>query len=99
MNVTLVYFGGCPNWQEADARLRAALVATGHDDVVVEHRQVTTAAEAEAVQFRGSPTILVDGRDPFLRQDSPVGLSCRVYATKDGLAGCPTVDDLMSVLT
>ncbi len=39
------------------------------------------------MQFRGSPTVLVDGWDPFLDPASPVGLSCRVYRTEDGVTG------------
>jgi hypothetical protein len=51
------------------------------------------------VGFRGSPTVLVDGRDPFLDRDSPVGrLACRVDRTEDGLAGAPTVDQLVAAL-
>lgn len=38
------------------------------------------------------------GRDPFADPDSPVGLSCRVHRTSDGLAGAPTVEQLAAVL-
>lgn len=58
-----------------------------------------TLEAAQRVGFRGSPTILVDGRDPFASGDEPVGLSCRVYATPDGPAGAPTTDQLREVLT
>jgi hypothetical protein len=50
------------------------------------------------VGFRGSPTVLVDGRDPFADRQAPVGLSCRVYSTPEGLAGAPTVAQLIEVL-
>jgi hypothetical protein len=50
------------------------------------------------MQFRGSPTVLVDGRDPVLDRDAPVGLSCRVYRTVDGLAGSPTLEQLVAAL-
>lgn len=98
MNVALLYFGGCPNWREADLRLRAALAHVGRDDVTLEYRQVTTNEEAKALGFRGSPTVLVNGRDLFADSEGPVGLSCRVYRTKDGLAGSPTVDELVEAL-
>ena len=98
MHVALLYFDGCPSWRLADDRLREALVRAGRDDIVVEHRQVATPEEAEAMQFRGSPTLLVDWRDPFLDWDSPVGLSCRVYRIGDRLAGAPTVEQLIAVL-
>ena len=35
-----------------------------------------TDAEAEALGFTGSPTILVDGLDLFGQRDAVVGLSC-----------------------
>jgi len=94
----LVYFDGCPNWQVADERLRAALVAVGRPDDAVELVLVSTPEEAEATQFRGSPTVLVDGRDPFSDPDAPVGLACRLYRTEQGLAGSPTVEQLVEVL-
>lgn len=30
MDVELVYFVGCPNWQQAERRLREALASAGH---------------------------------------------------------------------
>ncbi len=98
MHVSLLYFDGCPNWQVADKRLREALAQVGRGDVTVNYREVTTPEQAEATQFRGSPTVLVNGRDPFLDEGSPVGLSCRVYRTEDGLAGSPTVEQLVAAL-
>ena len=98
MDVTLLYFDGCPNWQVADGRLREALTRAGRDDVRVQHRQITTPEQAEAVGFLGSPTVLIGGRDPFADPDTPVGLSCRVYRTEAGLAGAPTVESLLAVL-
>jgi hypothetical protein len=98
VSVTLLYFEGCPYWRVAEDRLHEALARVGSDAVDVKYRQIESPEEAEAVQFRGSPTLLIDGRDPFLDRESPVGLSCRVYRTPDGLAGSPTVEQLVSVL-
>jgi hypothetical protein len=98
MDVKVLFFDGCPNWEVADERLREALNQAGRSDVRVEHHRVTTPEEAEAVRFRGSPTILVNGQDPFADPDAPVGLSCRVYRTDAGLAGAPTVEQLLTVL-
>jgi len=50
------------------------------------------------VRFTGSPTILVDGRDPFARAETTFGLTCRVYETPDGLAGSPTPDQVRAAL-
>lgn len=93
--VTLLYFDGCPNWRATDERLRALQDELGFS---VERQKVDTAEEAERIGFRGSPTILVDGRDPFARGDEPVGLSCRIYQTPDGPTGAPTHEQLRSAL-
>ena len=52
----------------------------------------------ERLRFRGSPTVLVEGRDPFAEESDPVGLSCRVFGTPGGLRGAPTVEQLVEVL-
>ncbi len=95
MNVTLLYFQGCPNWTVADARLAAL---SDELDLTVERRLVQTPEEAEAAGFRGSPTILVDGRDPFATGDEPPGLACRIYQTPQGPQGAPTVEQLRAAL-
>jgi glutaredoxin len=95
VKIELLYFDGCPNCTVADERLRALADDLG---ITVAHHKVETPEEAEEMGFRGSPTILVDGRDPFARGDEPVGLSCRIYQTPDGLAGSPTTEQLQTAL-
>lgn len=94
MDVTLLYFDGCPNWRTTAERLTELADDLGF---TLTRRKVETPEQAETEGFRGSPTVLVDGRDPFA-EDEPVGLSCRVYRTPDGLAGAPTLDQLREVL-
>lgn len=96
MNVTLLYFDDCPNWRVADSHLRT--LAAEHPEMVIERRIVDTVEDAEATRFRGSPSIIVDGVDPFAHPDSPVGLACRVYQTPNGPAGSPTLEQLRSVV-
>jgi len=97
VEITLHYFDGCPNWRTAGARVREVLDATGRSDIPVTHEKVETPEEAERLGFVGSPTLLVDGRDPFATPGAPVGLACRIYRTPDGLAGSPTVEQLIEV--
>ena len=95
MKLELLYFDDCPNWKVAAERLDKVAGGRG---LSVERRLVTTPEEAEVARFRGSPTILVDGRDPFAAGDEPFGLACRVYQTPDGPAGSPTTEQLGAVL-
>lgn len=98
MRLQLLYFDDCPHWQVADARLREALEALGRT-VEVEKILVTTAEQAERWRFCGSPSILVDGEDPFAQPGMSVGLSCRLYRTPQGAVGSPTVEQLVDVLS
>lgn len=91
----LLYFPGCPHWHLAEQRLSEVAARFG---LQIEHQLVTTEEEAERVSFRGSPTILIDGVDPFAEGDDPIGLSCRIYRTPDGHAGSPTSEQIAEVL-
>lgn len=95
-NVILLHTDDCPNWRTAERHL-----STLQDelDLAVETRVVTSVEEAEATGFRGSPTILVDGTDPFGDEATPVGLACRLYRSPDGLTGTPTIDMLRDALS
>ena len=66
MEIGLVYFEGCPNWQLADAT------------TPVSYRIVGSLDEAGQPGFRGSPGILVCGRGRFARPGGPAGLACRL---------------------
>jgi hypothetical protein len=98
MDVTLQYFDGCPSWQQAETRLRAALDRTGHMDVEITRQVVASHDEAKAIGFTGSPTILLDGRDAFPEPEAPIGLLCRLYETGDGLRGSPSMDQLVEAI-
>ena len=104
MEARVVYFDGCPCWRTAAERLGHALMLIGQDEVQVGLVEVRSEADAASSGFAGSPTILIDGDDLF---PGPLhgpalaagGLSCRLYPTSTGLAGAPSVDDLVSALT
>lgn len=99
MQVRVVYFDGCPSWQIAHQRLIEALTRVGRSDTAVTLVRVGSDADARAAGFAGSPTILLDGRDLFPGAAIPDGLACRLYPTATGLAGSPTVEDLVIALT
>lgn len=96
MDVTLLYFDDCPNWKVIDAHLRE--LASERDDLTISYQYVDTPEQAEQYRFRGSPSITVDGVDPFAGRDTEFGLSCRVYQTPDGPAGSPTIEQLREAL-
>ena len=93
--VTLLYSEGCPNWRLAEERLARLADEFGF---TLTRRALGTTEDAHAEGFRGSPTVLVGGIDPFPAGDQPVGLSCRVYETPGGLAGSPTYEQLRDAL-
>ncbi|MBI4941003.1 MAG: thioredoxin family protein [Actinobacteria bacterium] len=96
MDITLLYFDGCPNWKIADQRLTE--IAARRPDITVTRRRVETLEEAERVGFRGSPSVLLDGVDPFADGGAGIGLACRLYATPGGPAGVPTLDQLRAAI-
>ena len=99
VKLQLQYFDECPSWHEVDARLREALDAVGRADVEIEHVLVSTPEAAAEMSFHGSPSVLVNGIDPFAQPGAMVGLACRLYRTSSGLAGAPTVEQLIMVLS
>lgn len=96
MKVTLLFFNACPNWQATNDNLEALAVEFGFR---LDRHHVETDEDAQRLQFRGSPTVLIDGRDVFASGDEPIGLSCRMYRSDQGLAGAPSVAQLRDKLT
>jgi hypothetical protein len=97
MKVQILYFDGCPHWTVMEERLRGALDLSG-SAATIERCLVDTPEAAERYRFAGSPSILLDGRDPFPTTPGAIGLMCRVYSTPDGPAGAPTLEQLVKVV-
>lgn len=98
MKITIQYFDGCPHWKVADQRVRRVLQSVSASDVTLDYERIDSPEMAERVGFHGSPTILVDDRDPFITGVEQVGMSCRVFRTEDGIQGAPTVAELRKLL-
>jgi DNA-binding transcriptional LysR family regulator len=92
MRITLQYFDGCPNWQITHDHLND-LVTEGLDAAIV-YELIDSHEMAVSRDFRGSPTVLVEGADPFFDRHGQAGLACRIYETEAGPAGSPTLDQL-----
>ena len=98
MKIEILYFDGCPTYRPAQEALKQALSEEGID-VRIQLLAVNTDEEAQRMQFPGSPTIRVNGRDLFPAPElQDVGLGCRTYATPEGLRGTPTKDMLREAL-
>lgn len=95
MDVTLLYFDDCPNWQTTESFLTELRLEYGF---ALQRRQVATVLEAEQIGFRGSPTVLIDGLDPWAGPNAPVGMACRLHRSPDGLTGSPTEEMLREAL-
>ena len=67
-------------------------------DTEISYQGIESQDEAEKLQFRGSPTILVSGHDPFADPDASVGLLCRVYRTGQRSSGSPGIAALQRIL-
>jgi hypothetical protein len=98
MRIQVLHIEDCQNWEEAGRRLTIALARQKDTTSAVEFRLLRTAEETAAVPFAGSPTITVDGDDLFPGADRVDDLACRIYFTPDGLAGVPTVEQLVEAI-
>jgi hypothetical protein len=98
MKIELLYFDGCPTYRSAQEALKQALSEEGID-ARIQLLAVNTDEEAQRMQFPGSPTIRVNGRDLFpAPEPQDDGLGCRMYTTPEGLRGTPTKEMLREAL-
>jgi len=98
MEIEILVVPDCPNETLAAQRLRHALDEAGLSGTGVTTRTVTGQAEAEQFGFTGSPTILIDGREPFAEPGAAPGVSCRIYRTPNGVGGAPDTSQLRTAL-
>lgn len=99
MEIEILSVPDCPNLAVMRSRLDEALGAGGIE-ASVRQREIVTAADAEAAGMRGSPTLLIDGHDPFPAGVEAGSLSCRLYRNPEGgpLGGAPSVAQLLEAL-
>ena len=97
MELIMLTVPDCPNAAALEERLAAVL--TDYPDAVVRRRQVADEQEAAETGMAGSPTLLINGTDPFAVPGQAPGLSCRLYRDATGRpAGAPSVADLRRAL-
>ena len=86
----------CPHRDLAVARASQALRDAGFPSTV-DVVELATPEEADRVGFHGSPTVLIDGADPFPTSESATW-ACRLYRTEEGLEGAPSLTQLRAAL-
>jgi hypothetical protein len=97
MDIVLLAVPGCPHAALLERRL-AALLA-GRPGVRVVRREVRDAGQARRWGMRGSPTLLVDGADPFPSMGTGPAMACRLYWDESGRpGGVPAAAVLASLL-
>lgn len=94
MKLEVLHVTDCPNLEPMLERLAEAT------DLPIDVREIITDDEAAALGMNGSPTLLVDGIDPFASHDACAsGVSCRLYRDPDGrIVPAPSVDQLRAAL-
>ena len=98
MDVELLVVPDCPNDGPAQRVLLEAAELARMGQMSVRRVVVQTQEQAEKLGFVGSPSFFVDGRDVFPADAGSPGVACRVYATREGPAGVPSVVDLRDAL-
>lgn len=93
IKIEVQYFNGCPNSMAALEMVKK-IVAESKLQIDFEEILVETQETAEKYKFRGSPTILINGKDvKGLEENKTPSLSCRYYQN-----GLPTEDEIREMV-
>ena len=84
MDISPLYFDGYPNHHETRASLEALLDEAGRDGTI-QSVNVDSPERAEALEFRGSPTVLINGDDPFLDTHESCSRQCTHIGIHEGV--------------
>ncbi|WP_416956048.1 alkylmercury lyase [Streptomyces sp. Agncl-13] len=96
MRITVLTVPDCPNAPLVRERIEQALDGRAAKMAFVE---VADEARAARLSMTGSPTVLIDGTDPFTTSETAVSVSCRLYRSPGGRTeGAPSVADLQRAL-
>ncbi len=95
----MLYFDGCPHYVPAVELVSETLRVEGVD-AEVERILVTTAEEAQAIEFLGSPTVRINGLDvePEARTQKGYGFGCRTYFNDGKRGGLPSRQMILSAI-
>lgn len=97
LELTVLTVPDCPNGPVLCDRLAQAL--PDHPDVTVTSKVIQDEADAARYGMHGSPTLLINGFDPFVAPGTPATVSCRLYRDHSGpTGGAPSVAALREAL-
>lgn len=95
VHIELLVIPDCPNARAAEQLVRAVLRDVGLSAVQVRRTVIDDPAVAECRRFTGSPTVLINGVDPFAEPRRPSAIACRIYP---GTGGLPSAGRLRQAL-
>jgi DNA-binding transcriptional MerR regulator len=95
MKLEVLHVPDCPNLPPMLERLAEVT------DLPVTTRVIDSDADAATFRMAGSPTLLIDGADPFTAPGQcDCGMSCRLYRDEDGrIVPAPSVQQLRDAVT
>lgn len=97
LELTVLTVPDCPNGPALLEPLAEALAE--HPDARLARHVVRDEAEAVWLGMHGSPTLLINGADPFAAPGTPASVSCRIYRDKTGQSqGAPSLAALRMAL-
>jgi glutaredoxin len=90
IKIEVQYFNGCPN-SEKVLEMVKGFVAKTKFKIDFKEILVETQEDAEKYKFRGSPTILINGKDvEGVEENKTPSLACRYYQN-----GLPTEESIL----
>ncbi|PKO16617.1 MAG: DUF2703 domain-containing protein [Chloroflexi bacterium HGW-Chloroflexi-10] len=97
MEINLLYFEGCPSWQNALKNLQTVLRNEGLA-MSINLIEVKSDQKATEMKFLGSPSFQINGEDFWPETRQSYSTNCRVYKTQEGLKGWPSTEMLREKL-
>ncbi|WP_238072156.1 alkylmercury lyase [Rhodococcus zopfii] len=98
MRLEILQVPDCPNVGLLEQRIAQA-VAGESINLTITHRVLDDPAAAADAGMTGSPTLLVDGEDPFANPGLTPSVSCRLYPVEGGgVDGAPSAVALRAAL-
>jgi hypothetical protein len=99
IDVELLLIPDCPNGSTAHELLRSSLRDAGLLSTPIRVSVIDSQRAAVQRGFVSSPTILINGVDPFAEAGRPPALACRVYPSPSGPSGLPPADQVRAAIT